>query len=151
MKKFFFLLIPLFAISCATEQTNEESINDTTKVVVQPAKDSLALSESFITGNWKLVWIAGDSLKITPKMRAKLAKAIVFFKFNADKSFFFIKNDKTTKGTWSLNGNEICIHLETSKKDRCTTIKVIDPDQISFFFEYSQKIKADIILSRVPK
>ncbi len=149
MKRIFFLLIPLFVFSCTTEQKNDDNVSNDSLKVIQPVKDSLALSDSFITGNWKLVWISGDSLKITPNMRIKLLKVKIFFKFNADKSFYYIFNDKTTKGIWKIYAKELCIRLGIAKNDRCVPIKIINSDKISFPYQYSKELEAEVTLSRV--
>jgi|GEM_PF-4599244 len=150
MKYFAILFLPLFILSCTGESEEKNTnVNNDSVVLNKNVKDSLALTEQYITGNWKLVWIAGDSLKITPKMRMQLMNVKVFFKFNADKSYFYIQNKSTVKGSWKISGNELCIRIGSAKNDQCTSIKIIDADKFSFPYKYSKDLEAEVTLSRV--
>lgn len=151
MRNIFFILAVTLIVACSNEakQEFENGTPDSTVVNVPTTDTAAALTEDFITGTWKLVWVAGDSLKIAPKMKAKLMKAVVMFHFNADKSLIVMRNDKKTEATWKVEDGLLCIRIKNSDSDRCTPIQFIEKNKISFEFVYKKEFEAEFTLSRV--
>lgn len=151
MRTIFFILAVALIAACSneTKQETENGTIDSTVVNVTKEDNGAVLTEEFITGTWKLVWVAGDSLKIAPKMKAKLMKALVMFHFNADKSLIVMRNEKKTEATWKVEDGLLCIRIKNSDSDRCTPIQIIEKNKISFEFVYKKEFEAEFTLSRV--
>lgn len=153
MKWLFFSTILLVAFACSNNESDNKLplLNpDSLAVTQKPATDSIPLTEAYITGKWKLVWVTADSLKISPKARKKLMNAKVFFIFNADKSLQISNNKKNVEGTWFIKENELCVRYKEAKNDQCTQVDISDENKFTFVFHYNKEIDADVTLSRVP-
>lgn len=140
--------------SCAQENT-PESKTDTTTVSLNPndtistsAVDTSLLTKEYFIGNWKMVW-ANTDVKINPKARKKLMSKKLFFKFNADGSFFFTNDNKIKKGSWSFLDNKLCVLMTENKKESCEFVNKKGADKFSFMYEFGKKNKAEIILKKV--
>jgi hypothetical protein len=153
MRNILFILSVTLIAACGSEVKQEALTPDTDTTITDHAvaDTGAVLSEEFITGTWKLVWVTGDSLKISPKMKKKIMNAVVMFHFNSDKNLIIMRNDKKTEATWKIENGLLCIRIKNSETDRCTPIQILEDNKFSFEFEYKKELEAEFTLSRVSK
>jgi len=155
MKKLIYLILGLFLfLSCQSdneatvkeEQTSEDNQKEVNvKDLVEAIPQSVVVD--YFTGKWKVSNIHTEA-NVPKSVQEKLAKQSLIFEFREDGTFLLISKKQSTKGSWHVSDNQICVSLKEGVV-RCQVPHILGKKSFKFLFEPMPDIEVMISLKKI--